>query len=179
MRTNYVLLLLLLSRIAVADPHGRGGELIYGAGVSFTLRAPAGWVLDTKSGRDQGMDAVYYPHGSTFGDARVIAFARALPKQGQTLAQLMDQAIATLREHAPKLTVDPTSAWTCGNNKAGRLLTVAHDPVGNAEALVFLDEPDAVIVIGLMANDVPHRTAAMPRLHELCTAYRFLGSVTH
>ncbi|HET9991944.1 MAG TPA: hypothetical protein VFQ65_25620 [Kofleriaceae bacterium] len=183
MRTNYLLVsvsvLVLAFGIAVADPHARGGELVYGGGVSFALKAPTGWVLDAKSGRDQGMDAVYYAKGSSFGEARVIAYAHALPKHNQTIAQLIDQTVATMREHASQLVVDPTSAMTCGNNKSGRLLTVSHDPVGNAEALVFLDEADAVIVLGLIANDESHRTTAMPKLRELCSTYRFVGPVTH
>ncbi len=83
-----------------------------------------------------------------------------------------------MREHAPKLAVEPVVDWTCGA-KSGRLVTVAHDPVGNSEALGFLEEGDAVVVIGLLANDTKARTAAMPRLRELCRSYRFLGPVKH
>lgn len=178
MRTIHVLLLLLASSLAVADPAAKGGEIVYGRGVSFMLHTPSGWVLDADSGHDQGMDAVYLAKGSKFGEAKVIAFAHAMSRNGQSLTQIMDQSISTMREHAPKLAVDPATDWTCGK-RSGRLVLVAHDPVGNSEALGFLEEGDAVVVIGILANDTKARTAAMPRLRELCSSYRFLGPVKH
>lgn len=178
MRTIHVLGVLLASSVAVAEPAAKGGEIVYGGGVSFMLHTPTGWVLDADSGHDQGMDAVYMAKGAKFGEAKVIAFAHAMARNGESLTQIMNQSIATMREHAPKLSVDPVADWTCGK-KSGRLITVAHDPVGNSEALGFLEEGNAVVVIGLLANDTKARTAAMPRLRELCSSYRFLGPVKH
>lgn len=178
MRTIQVLSVLVASSFAVAAPTAKGGEIVYGGGVSFMLHTPTGWVLDPDSGHEQGMDAVYLAKGTKFGEAKVIAYAHGMPRNGQTLAQIIDQVVAGMREHAPKLTVEPVVDWTCGK-KSGRLLLVAHDPAGNSEALGFLDEGDAVVVIGLLANDTKARTAAMPRLRELCSSYRFLGPVKH
>jgi hypothetical protein len=177
MRTKNVLVVLVcVIGVAAADP--RGAEIVYGGGVAFQLHPPTGWVLDADSGHAEGMDAVYLAKGSKFGEAKVIAFAHAMPRNGQPLPQIIDGAIAEMREHAPKLAVAPAVDWTCGK-KSGRLVLVAHDPVGNSEALGFLDEGDAVIVIGLLASDTKARTAAMPRLRELCRSYRFLGPVKH
>ncbi len=178
MRRLCVLLpLLLASSVVVADPHARGSDLVYGAGIAFMVRAPGGWVLATESGRDLGLDAVYHAAGSSFGDAGAVAFARALPKQHQTAAQLIDQTITGMSDQAPDLVVDPPSTWTCGK-KRGRLVTVAHDPAGKVEALLFIDEPGAVVVLGLLADSEARRTAALPRLRELCASYRFVGPVT-
>src|ERR1700749_3654089 len=110
-------LLACATTAAVAEPKTNGAALIFGDGIAFTLGAPAGWVLDDAAARDQGIDAVFYPKGEQFDQTPAFAYARTIAKQPhQTAAQLIDQAIATMRHAAPKLVVDPAKAWTCGAN---------------------------------------------------------------
>ena len=49
---------------------GANSGIIYGENHAFTLTAPTGWVLDNTSGAKQGLQAVFYPEGSSWQKGR-------------------------------------------------------------------------------------------------------------
>ena len=57
-----------------------GYGIIRGPDYAFSLKAPAGWVIDGKSGVGQGLPAVFYRNGGSWEESPVVAYARSRPR---------------------------------------------------------------------------------------------------
>src|SRR4030088_993829 len=82
-------LLLVLCSISQAQqntqkPADNNSGIIYGQDHVFVLTAPKGWVLDNKSGVSQGLQAVFYPEGSSWKSGTVVMYANAYHKRNAT-----------------------------------------------------------------------------------------------
>jgi hypothetical protein len=67
---------LLLSASAFAQDKFAGvGGIVYGTKAAFNISAPDGWVVDPKSGLDQGFPCVLYPKDSSWSDANTVMYA--------------------------------------------------------------------------------------------------------
>src|SRR6266851_2782414 len=62
--------------------------IIFGKNYSFTLTAPKGWVLDNTSGRSQGLQAVFYPKGSSWKTGAAVMYANVYQKSDPTKESL-------------------------------------------------------------------------------------------
>src|SRR5882762_10044903 len=74
-------------------PDDKDSGIIYGPDHVFVLTAPKGWVLDNKSAVGQGVQAVFYPEGSSWKNGIVVMYARAHHKKNAT-AETLEQVIA-------------------------------------------------------------------------------------
>src|SRR6266446_4100124 len=71
-------LLLLLTNILTsrAEQVEEGYAVLSGKDFAFQLKAPRNWVLDNESGRDQGLNVVFYPKNSSWASSPAICYAR-------------------------------------------------------------------------------------------------------
>lgn len=71
------LLMIAESGIAQNKPEAAkeaNSGLIFGKNHAFVLTAPTGWVLDNKSGVTQGLQAVFFPAGSSWKDGAAVMY---------------------------------------------------------------------------------------------------------
>src|SRR5260370_22304345 len=97
-------LLLFWSAASAQDESG----IIYGKGYSFTLTAPKGWVLDTTSGRQQGLQAVFYPKDSSWKTGTAGMYANVDQKADSTkenLQSIITNDIARYKKESPNIKV--------------------------------------------------------------------------
>src|SRR5260370_10752719 len=97
-------LLLFWSAASAQDESG----IIYGKGYSFALTTPKGWVLDTTSGRQQGLQAVFYPKGSSWKTGAAVMYANVYQKTDPTkesLQTIIANDLADFRKKSPNLKV--------------------------------------------------------------------------
>jgi len=177
---GFLILALVLSSmvrtsISIAEPLLEGSGLVYGEGYAFNLKAPKGWVLDTESGLDQGLHAVFYPKGGSWTDSTVIAYARSRPKVAPVMTP-EDAAQDTIRQFHSK--GNP-------NYKGSKLKTIktdggqdvviyqfSGDQWGNSEAVAYFVEDKQINFIVLSSRDAKAYEQAMPAFEDLAKSYK-------
>jgi hypothetical protein len=155
-----------------ADDSNSG--IIFGRDHSFSLTAPAGWVLDNASGVPQGLQAVFYPKGSSWKDSASVMYAGVTRKEKASFAKVVQDDVARFKEGSPKTTVaDLPSLLTHDKKKAvvKCFFDAKHD---NHEAVAYIDEAKVVVLLTLSCRSQEELDKSMSAHKELIASYRFL-----
>jgi hypothetical protein len=165
---------LLLSGLVLAQTPG-GAGIVYGRGHAFAIQAPDGWVLDNAAGKGQGLQAVFYREGSDWGSAKGVMYTNAAIKgKGQeTLQELIDYDVAQFRARAPQLKVTAREDLATGSGKAV-VWQFEGDEHGNFEAVAYIDEKEAIVMLVLTARTRELFDQEYPSFEKLVGSYRFL-----
>jgi hypothetical protein len=67
--------LLLCASVFAQNKFAGVGGIVYGKRAAFNIGAPDRWVVDPKSGQDQGFPCVLYPKDSSWSDAETVMYA--------------------------------------------------------------------------------------------------------
>jgi hypothetical protein len=179
MKPHTYLLSMALAAIALAasaqTPEGAG--IVYGKDHAFAIAAPRGWVLDTASGKAQGLHAVFYQDGSNWASATTVMYTNSARKcDGQrTVEELMAYDLAQFRKHSATLEVtEPASVPTSKGTAVVRRFT--GDQHGNYEAVAYIDEEQTIIMLVLSSRTKKGFDEAYPSFEELVKSYQFLTS---
>lgn len=179
MNNSIVRIALMICGLALAaESVGRtsaGTGIVYGEDFAYAIQAPPGWILDNAAANAQGMYAAFYEEGRTWRTADTIMYANAACKQPgqQTVDELIAYDVSQFQARAPGLKVTrardlPTSERTA---------SVRHfegDEHGNFEAVAYIDEPKAMIMLVLSSRSKSGFEKAYPSFEKLVRSYRFL-----
>ena len=91
------IIFLLICGTNFGQENYRGG-IVYGPKAAFNISAPKGWVLDNKSGVEQGQPCVLYPKGSSWSDAKTIMYAKIASTQFENVNEFVAWAIKGMEE---------------------------------------------------------------------------------
>lgn len=84
---------MLAATAAAEKSSGRMGGIMYGENYAFMITAPDGWVLDNEAGKQDGLDAVFYPDGESWQEAETVMYVNTASldnnKDYSTLDQFM------------------------------------------------------------------------------------------
>ena len=158
---------------AAQTPEGAG--IVYGKDHAFAIAAPRGWILDSESGKSQGLHAVFYETGSDWASAMNVMYTNSARKcEGQrTVEELMAYDLAQFRKHSPTLEVtEPSSIPTRKGTALVRRFT--GDQHGNYEAVAYIDEEQTIIMLVLSSRTKNGFDEAYPSFEELVKSYQFL-----
>lgn len=151
------------------------GGLLYGKDHSYLLGAPKGWILDSESGKPQGLVAVFYPKGGSWADSPSVMYSRIQPKKGKTFAEAIQWDIDYMKKQSPMIQVTMQEPIIYGKDKKKaevRYLTGEHDR--NLEAVAYLEEAKWVVLIVLTARNEQTFKESLPAFKELVESYRYL-----
>jgi len=174
------LILLVCTAVVAQDDSG----IIYGKNYSFALSAPKGWVLDTTSGRQQGLQAVFYPNGSSWKNGAAVMYASVVQKTDPTkesLESVIANDVAGFKKDSPNLKIvdaDAILTRTDARSK-DKKATVRHftgDSNGNSEAVAYVDEGNLVVMLVLSARSQKDFDGSLPAFKEFVGSYFFLGA---
>jgi hypothetical protein len=75
--------------------------MLFGEDHAFYFTAPPGWVLDNKSGVNQGVHMAFYPVGFTYQNSPVFAYGRSASLTGsvQTIEDLVKSTIQDFKDN--------------------------------------------------------------------------------
>ena len=166
--------MLLTSTVFAQDDSG----IIYGKNYSFALTAPKGWVLDTTSGRQQGLQAVFYPNGSSWKSGAAVMYPSVLQK-ADPARESLESVIAN--EDSPNLKVVdadaiPTRTDARSKDKKATVKYFTGDRNGNSEAVAYLDEGNLVVMLVLSTRSQKDFETSLPAFKEFVDSYFFLGA---
>ena len=176
-----VTLMLLFCTAAIAqDDSG----IIYGKNYSFALTAPKGWVLDTTSGREQGLQAVFYPNGSSWKNSAAVMYANVVEKTvagTESLQSIIANDVADYKKQSPELKVTdadpiPTRANASSKDKHATVKYFTGDRYGNSEAVAYVDEGTLIVMLVLNARSNKDFESSLPAFKEFVASYFFLGA---
>lgn len=180
-----IILMLLCSFAEAQERSGGGGGsgIIYGKNYAFTLTAPKGWVLDDTSGRSQGLQAVFYPEGSSWDKGAAVMYANVYLKRDskeESLEKVIAGDVADYKKRSAKLKVTdaeplPTRRDERVKDKKAAVKYFTGDENGNDEAVAYIAEGQVVVMLALTARTKKDFESSLPAFKELVGSYFFLG----
>lgn len=172
----------LLTAAAVAGPGWAASEggmaILHGDNYAFALVAPPGWMADTDSAADQGLQAVFYPKGQSWADSPAVAYARARPKDKkvQTVSQQVRTTLARFAERGHgDVRATPVGTIPLKEGKSAAVYHFAGDDYGNYEAVAYIDEPQTLNFVVLSAADRGAFEEALEAFRALVGSYMAMG----
>jgi hypothetical protein len=185
-KLNVAIVLMILCSSAHAQEKSQKGDsgIIYGENHAFTLTAPKGWVLDNTSGRTQGLQAVFYPEGSSWQKGAVVMYANVYQKKDikkESLETVIAGDVAEYKNRSAELSVTDAEPLTTTKDKRvkGKKATIKYftgDAHGNDEAVAYIDEGKVVVMLVLSARNKKDFESSLPAFKELVGSYFFLGN---
>ena len=140
-------MLLLFSNNAMATSMDGDTGLLFGANHAFKFTATTGWVLDNKSGVQQGLHMVFYPIDFAWNNSPVIAYGRSVTKT-KTLRTIADQVKDTIdafhREGSPKYRSQAGELLKLHNGRTAQIYYFSGDQWGNYEAVGYIEEEKTI-----------------------------------
>src|ERR1044072_256477 len=179
-RMLHALCLLVLCCVAAHAQEAKGDApdkqtgLVYGKDHVFAVTAPEGWVLDNKSGVEQGIHAVFYPVGSNWRDSKAVMYVNTAAKS-DTLEKFIEGDVAGFRKDSPGLKVTDDEPLTVAGKERVIVKRFSDDQYGNHEAVAYVEESKVVVIIVFTARTKKDFEAALPAFRKLVSSYRFIS----
>jgi hypothetical protein len=179
-RTLHAVCLIILCALAAhaqdakADADDKQTGLVYGKDYAFAITAPAGWVLDTESGIQQGLHAVFYPTGSSWKASQAVMYVNAAAK-ADTLEKFVEGDVADFRKGSPRLKVTDEEPLAVAGKQRDVAKRFVEDQLGNFESVAYVEESKVVITLVLSARTQGEFDAALPAFRKLVSSYRLIS----
>ena len=162
----------------------KGGEtegfksgIIYGKDHAFGLRAPKDWVLDSTSGLRDGLHAVFYPQGSSWGSGEVVMYVNVNHKgeaKQDSFEKLVADDIAAYKKHSPNVKVTEAEPLPTARGKKALVKYYSGDNNRNYEAVAYVDEDKVVVFLVLTSKTKSGFESSLPAFKELISSYFFV-----
>jgi hypothetical protein len=154
-----------------------GYGIIRGPDFAYSLKAPAGWVIDSKSGLGQGLPAVFYRKGGSWEESPVVAYARSRPRTQKV--STIEGAVKFLEETFhnegfPKYQGEYIKTISTDSGKDAAIYHFTGDKWGDFEATAYFLEGKTINFVTLSARNEKDFQVALPAFEQLVTSYAFL-----
>lgn len=121
--------------------------MLFGKDHAFYFTAPPGWVLDNKSGLNQGVHMAFYPVGFTYQKSPVFAYGRSVSLAGsvQTIEDLVKSTIQDFRDNGSvNYTGRKEKTIQLPGGKTAEIYFYSGDRWGNYEAAGYILEKKSI-----------------------------------
>ena len=157
-------------------PPGKAA-LIFGNNHALTLRAPDAWVLDTRSGKAQGLQAVFYPQGERWANSPAVMYSLVVGREGDIkgVGDMIEYDQARFRNSSPTAVVLEGAAipLRAGRNIPTRQFTGG--PKGTLEKVAYIEEGKVIVMIILSCRTPEAFEKSATAFRQLVTSYTFLA----
>jgi hypothetical protein len=153
---------------------------IVGRGLIFALAEPAGWKMDTESGKRDGVSVVYYQPSQSWDSAPVVMYANTAVKACQpslSLEDLIKHEVQEFINKNPNLKVSDSETLDADGRKFV-IKQFTGDRYGNHEAVAYMEEQDVYVSVTLSANTLQQFEIAYAAFKELIASYQYVSSVS-
>jgi hypothetical protein len=180
-RTGIVVRVLLLAatcaiRPLVAQSGVGDSAIIFGAHHAFSVRAPAGWILDVRSQRNNGVPAVLYRRGETWQAGPAVMYVNTIvPDSGvaDPLRRVIRADSVRFADAIAGMRVDTAATLRTADNRAAFTRSF-HGDSGNLELVAYVPSRPIITLFVLSARTRPAFDAARSSFEALVRSYRFL-----
>jgi hypothetical protein len=190
MKLRYILLLAMLFVPALHAAHAQSAAkpadtahastrnaLIYGPLHAFTVRAPGGWTLDTRSGRGQGLQAVFYPNGERWSTSPAVIYCQVVArgKEIRDVKGMLEYDQARYRNSGPGAVVAPQGAITINGGKSASVLRFSGGSNGTFSQTAYIEERAVIVLVNLSCRSSEALERSLPAFSEFLRSYTFLA----
>lgn len=158
------------------DPKNMDAGIIFGRSHAYMLKAPKDWVMDNQSGVSQGIQAVFYPKGSSWNKGAVVMYTNVMLKanEKQSLQELIDQDIRGFKQNSPNLKIEDGEILTLEKGKSAVVKKFSNDANGNYESVAYIDETKVAVIIVLTSRSKKDFETSLSAFRELVASYSFV-----
>lgn len=172
-------LLLLFANIftSQAEQVLEGYAVLRGKDYAFQLKAPRDWVLDNESGRDQGLNVVFYPKNSSWASSSAICYARVRTLD-DTVKTIEDQVKDTLKVFREGGSIGVQAKYvktlTTRDASKAKIYYFSEDRFGNYEATAYYQAKDSIHFVTLSCPSRQSFEYSLAAFDALVTSYEDL-----
>jgi len=178
MKKNIVTLFLLLLAISgKAQVDTTRSGLLYGFNNSYYLTAPVGWIMDTESGKEMGITAVFYPKGSSWVDGETVMYTTFMSYDttiNETLKEVLAYDSSQFKVRSPGSAISKQKPITIGKNKTATVLSYPGDAKNSYETVAYIPEKKGVTMIIISSGNKNGCTNNYRSFESLVKSYKFL-----
>lgn len=161
--------------LSVRSEETYAGGIVYGPKAAFNIGAPADWVLDNKSGVEQGLPCVLYRKGSSWSDAKTVIYAKIAGTEFEDVNAFVAKAIKEMEEVHGK----PKEKIVSGKTGDGRDYFINEYPATKKysqwERVAYVQLPHAVAYIVLSSRDRASYQRDSAALQEALKTFAYLS----
>jgi hypothetical protein len=167
-----LLVAIAVASSASADEPGTG--VVYGDNHVFMVTAPAGWLLDNTSGVSQGLHAVFYPKGSSWEKGTTVMYANVAVLDtfiNKDFDAVLDYDTSNFRKKSPSIVIVEKDTIVTKSKTSARVFYFSNDRNGNYEAVCYIGEKTAVIMLVMSSKTKKEFDKYLPKYAELVKSY--------
>jgi len=154
-----------------------GYSVVRGKDYAFEIKAPRSWVLDNDTAKDQGLNLVFYPTGTTWDTSKAVIYVR-VRTNGAAVRNIADQVNDTLRNlretGSPNVSVKQLKTLTTQDASKAEIYYFTGDKFGNLETTAYIQSKGSIHFITLSARDQDSFRQATPAFDAVVTSYEDL-----
>ena len=154
-----------------------GYAVLRGKDYAFQLKAPRNWVLDNDSGRDQGLNVVFYPKDSSWASSTAICYARVrtLDDNVKTIEDQVKDTLRVFREDGSiGVQVKYVRTLTTRDASKAKIYYFSEDKYGNYEATAYYQTKDSIHFVTLSCPSRQSFEYSLAAFDALVTSYEDL-----
>jgi hypothetical protein len=170
-------LLIISVRGVSAEQILEGYSVVRGKDYAFEIKAPRSWVLDNDAAKDQGINLVFYPTGTTWETSKAVIYVR-VRTNGASVRDIADQVNDTLRNlrenGSANVAVKHVNTLTTQDASKAEIYLFSGDKFGNLETTAYIQARGSIHFITLSARDQDSFRQATPAFDAVVTSYEDL-----
>jgi hypothetical protein len=157
--------------------HAHRSALIYGDRHALTIQAPAGWVLDTRSGQRQGLQAVFYPQGERWSKSPAVMYCQVVGRgrEIRDLKGMLEFDQSRFRNSSPTALVEEQPALPAGAGKKAIVRHFSGGAKGTIERVAYIEERTVIVMVVLSCRDAEAYQRSLSAFGQLVASYRFIA----
>jgi hypothetical protein len=140
----------------------------------YSLKAPAGWILDTKSGAKDGLPVIFYPRGNTWENSPVVLYTFVQPLDtAKPMYLVVNEDSRRMSMSVPSMKAKHLQVKTIDGQKVQVVHFISEDgKVFDAVAYIEAAKKSVVRVV-YSAKSMEDFTKNLPALEESLQSYNF------
>ena len=170
-----VLLIILNIAFLLAQENYIG--FLHGKDHVYSLQAPKGWILDNQSGVNQGLHAVFYKVGGSWGKSPVVMYTNVLIKKYEEIKNADEFLKKYLPDYISRFEgnkVEKVEPYITADSDTLQVYHYFDNQYKNYEYVCYIDEEKTVVLIVFVAKTEELVKENIKYFYELIDSYKFL-----
>jgi hypothetical protein len=178
MKRILTILILASFRLLAFGQEDMKTGIIYGNNHAFSLTAPNGWVLDNKSGINQGLHAVFYRKGESWEKAETIMYANTASLEDnahRTLDQLIKFDLDDFKNNYSDIKITDGKDILINGSVIAKIKYLSGKSYGNYEAMAYIDAGKNGIMIIMSSRTQDGFEKSLTAFEDMVKSYFFMA----
>ena len=155
--------------------------IVTNPGLTFSMTAPKGWIIDSESGAEFKIRLVFYPVGTEWGKGDVMLYLRTRPKTDRikSVDQQIDFTLSDYQSHGhPNYKLVEKTIYKLTNGTSATIAKFSGDSWNNHEIIGYLDEENAINILVLNARNKTAFDTSQEAFFQILDSYRHIKDVS-